>query len=154
MDQRKFFHHFIFLSITKLKNADPDQYLYKICLFSIMQSSWGKASNSMNQEGKEFGREAVLNSIRKSVLYGCPSAGLKASEWPEKPHLQAMTSQTLKDLRLTKLEWGLYNKSIANFRATLSDESALNIELKKKLDNLTYLPEIRPIRSVRVRHSD
>ena len=52
------------------------------------------------------------------------------------------------------MEWKIEKGLIANFRAVLNDGSALELDPMKKLDKSVELFENRPIRTVRVRHSN
>jgi len=61
--------------------------------------------SSSKEEVEGFAREAVLKSMRRSMMYGGRGDELKYYGWPEKSNLQAMVDYTLKNLRIKKIEW-------------------------------------------------
>jgi len=48
---------------------------------------------------------------------------MKASELLLKPHLREINNETLKNLRMTALEWTIKDGFILNLRFTLNDHS-------------------------------
>jgi len=71
-----------------------------------------------------FDRNAVLGSLKKSLLYGNNKSQYHKyySSWPTYDDLKAKTNDVLKTLRLKRVEWNIGGR-INSFRITLSDGS-------------------------------
>ena len=78
-----------------------------------------------NQKVKEFDRDAVLKSIRKSALCGRKSDRFNASKW--QPPLQRMSSLVLHSLRLKRIEWSMKDGIICSLQLELSNGSVSSI---------------------------
>jgi len=54
----------------------------------------------------DFDKEQAITSIRKTEVYG--NKGRQINCWPSVDELKAKSDETLKQLRITKIEWYRY----------------------------------------------
>jgi len=102
-----------------------------------------------------FDKEQALASVKKSGVFGdSTSSWLPAIQcWPTVEELRAKSEETLKQLRIKKVEWFAYvGGAIVSIRFTLSDNTVSEqIGTDKDLTNSFEFPEDRPIRKIKVR---
>jgi len=73
-----------------------------------------------------FDKEQALASVKKSEVYELTNPNQGASEiqcWPTVEELRAKSEETLRQLRIKKVEWCLADCIIPSIRFTLSDNT-------------------------------
>ena len=103
-------------------------------------------------DGTDFDKEKAIASIRKTEVHGEKDRQITC--WPSVDELKAKNDQTLKSLRITKVEW--FSKddwnAIRNLRFTLSDgQISKQFGAQVQMENSFEFPEGRPVRSIRMR---
>ena len=98
----------------------------------------------------QFNKEEALASIKYSENYGCNYG--QSTSWPTVDILRVKSNETLKQLRVKKIEWALYSDGdIISLRFTLNDgTTSKQVGTDKNVNKSIEFPEYKPIRSVRV----
>jgi len=117
-------------------------------------------NNLKSVEGKEvkekavakFSKEEALASIKSSQIYiGKGNLG-NSTSWPTVGMLREKSDETLKQLRIKKIELGFYPYVIASLQFTFDDGTCSNKlgDTSRDLNKSFEFPEDKPIGSVKV----
>ena len=117
-------------------------------------------NNLKSVEGKEvkekavvkFSKEEALASIKSSqIIIGKKNLG-NSTSWPTVGMLREKSEETLKQLRIKKIEWGFYPNAIASLQFTFDDGTCSNQigDSSRDMNKFFEFPENKPIGSVKV----
>jgi len=99
-------------------------------------------------------KELSVVFMKKSEVYGGTRPDYDIEYYPTEEELCAKSEETLRQLRIKKVEWNSYNDFILSIRFTLSDDTVLEQSGYEDVEDSFEFPEDRPIQTIKVRAID